>query len=159
MIGAPARLVLSGGFPDEPETTSWQEVSTLPGPRGFLDALFVEFCGTGLNDMPRTEDASAVQGDWQIRKITLGMNGKGICQVERKCLQTTALPLDETIDTFGLPGLDLHWEYHLDFAGQFGHTAFRHDRLTAQFHSTSARQKFDDTWHRVFGAPPVFQAV
>ncbi len=156
----PAGLVLIGGFPREPENGTWEELSSLPGPRSLLEALFVEFCGISLNDMPQTEDEGSrtIADDWQTRVITLGSASAGIRQVERKCIRTTALPVSESVETFGLPGLDLHWEYDLEFSGQFGHTAFRHDRLTARFATVEARQHFEAVWERVFGTKPQFQA-
>ena len=153
-------LVLCGGFPREPDAGSWEEVSSLPGPRSLLEALFLDLCGNSLNDMPQTEDdaSGSIDGDWQTRAITVARNGTGFHQIERKCIGTSAHPLREIVDTFGLPGLELHWEYHLALAGQLGHTAFRHDRLTVQFASSEARQTFEEIWRRIFAITPEFES-
>ncbi len=155
----PALLTLIDGFPREPGAGNWEDVISLPGPRSLLEAVFVELCGVSLNDMPETEDAGSgqIDDDWQTRSIVVGRDGVGFRQVERKCIETSALPCHETIETFGLPELELTWAFHLELAGQFGHSAFRHDRLTARFANDVVRQRFEGIWNRVFAVMPVFE--
>jgi hypothetical protein len=156
---APDLLILTDGFPREPDAGDWQQLTSMPGPRSLLEALFVEFSGVSLNDMPQTEDADGgkIDGDWQTRTIVLSKNGVGMRQEELKCIETSALPLRESVTTFGLPGLEVHWEYHLDLAGQLGHCAFGHDRLTARFDDDDVKQRFENIWKRIFDKTPVFQ--
>ncbi|HXZ28668.1 MAG TPA: hypothetical protein VEG08_11805 [Terriglobales bacterium] len=149
------RLVLTGGAPDEPDTGDWNAICEAPGPQRFLETLFQELAGFGLPAPVITED-----GLDDIRRVRTGWRGSAalgakISQVE--CTETTDLPTLCSWETHGVPGMELRWEYALEYAGQLGHTAFRHRRLECSFESEADRERFAGIWRRVFGREPVFE--
>ena len=153
----PDRLVLTGGFPPEPGT-GWEELAATPGPLSLLDAVFAEFARVNVNDMARREeDAAAHEGDGrQTRVFIFEKDGAGYRIEESRSLETSALPAECTLETYGLQELTIHWTYALEQAGQLGHVAYRHGRFEAQCGTAAARGRLEDIWQRVYGHPPAF---
>ena len=148
------RWLLQGGAPDEPDTGDWDAICDAPGPQGFLEILFQELAGFSLPAPVITDD-----GADDIRRVRAGWRGTPalgakITQVE--CTETTDLPTLCSWETHGLPGMELRWDYALEYAGQLGHVAFRHRRLECSFASGAEQQRFAAIWRRVFGRDPVF---
>ncbi|HXZ29458.1 MAG TPA: hypothetical protein VEG08_15795 [Terriglobales bacterium] len=149
------RLVLTGGAPDEPGTGDWNALCEAPGPQRFLETLFHEVAAFGL-------PAPVVGGGSEdgVRRVQTGWRGTpalGAEITQMDCPETTDLPVVCSWRTHGLPGMEVRWEYALEYAGQLGHTAFRHRQLECTFESEADRERFAGIWRRVFGREPVFE--
>jgi hypothetical protein len=151
------RLLLKGGSPDEPDTGDWDAICDAPGPQAFFETLFREVAGFGL---PAPVITSDTEDD--IRRVQTGWRGTStlgaeITQVD--CTETTDLPVVCSWKTHGLPGMTVHWDYALEYAGQLGHTAFRHRRLECTFEGPAGPPRFAEVWRMVFGREPVFEPL
>lgn len=158
MAQNPEWLTLTAGFPHEPEHGNLDELTTLPGPRSLLQALFRELRQIDLNDLARHEDmtANAEAGDPEWRHFIVGDTETGFRQTELTSAETSSLPMHVEVETIGLPGLGIRWRYSLDHVGQLGHCAFRHGALLAAFETDDARQTFECIWQQVFGQAASF---
>ena len=108
-------------------------------------------------------DAKVVAEDEDsVRRTQTGWRGGpalGAQIIVLTCTETTDLPVYCTWETYGLPGMQIEWQYALKYAGQLGHVAFRHIQLQCMFESPSDQERFSAIWRRVIGKEPQFEDV
>jgi len=152
-----ARLLLTGGAPDEPATSDWDAICSRPGPTQLFDALFRALVGCGLPAQARTESSKddAIKGG----TVWLGDERLGVKVVEARSAETTAVPMRCRWRTFGLPGMTIVWDFSLEYAGQLGYVAFRHKRLECEFDSPASQQTFMDIYRQAIGKDAIFDVV
>jgi hypothetical protein len=151
-----AWLRLSAGAPPGPRSRDSQELASTPKPDDFLRRLFAELCGIQRLPLHVTEERVIPRDEREARGFR-GTPEIGYRLVERECLETSAVPYHVSIETYGLPGMEIRWHYCFDYAGQAGHAAFDHISLTARFEGWDARDQFTRIWRSVFGTEPVWQ--
>ena len=159
-MSGPRTARLTGGFPKEPEHGNWDELSRLPGPPRLVEALFQEILGVDVTTdkcrnlaEPEPEDAL---GDAVIHRYFCGADGLGYAQTERVVSESSDFPVNVTIASTGLPGMDLVWRFDLEYQGQLGHCGFRHRDLVVTFADAGNEDRFEAIWARVFGLRPRF---
>lgn len=148
---------LKDGAPDAPDTGDWDAICSTPSPDGFFSQLFREVSGAGLPEAKvvsdEADDTHRLQIDWrgspelgtEIRVVT--------------CTETSDFPVYCTWETHGLPGMQVKWNYALEYAGQLGHTAFRHVNLECTFDGPGDQQRFVAVWRTVIGKEPQFEEL
>lgn len=148
-------LVLVGGIPDEPDHSDVDAICSSPGPNSLFQELYLTLRGPVLTPWEHLEE-ERTEDELNIRAWS-GTRTVGLEWLERKCLETSFVPVNIECITHGLPGMELRWHFALEYAGQLGHTAFRHQSLTARFENQQAYQRFSEVWRKVFARDPVFQ--
>jgi len=149
---------LKEGAPDEPDTGDWDAICATPSPDAFFATLFHEVAGFGLPAAVITSE----NNEDPVRRILTGWRGTkelGAEITEVTCPETTDLPAYCYWETHGLPGMQVKWDYALEYAGQLGHVAFRHLRLECTFDSEADAERFREIWRRVIGKEPVFEPM
>jgi hypothetical protein len=53
----------------------------------------------------------------------------------------------------------LIWDFKLDYAGQLGYAAFRHENLICTFNSPADQRRVARIWQRVVGKTPGFEPL
>ncbi len=152
-------VVLAGGFVREPEHGNWDELTSLPGPRRLLEALFSELAGVDVSPHKSDgQDVAAADEGVAVRHFTCGTDAVGYRQTETVVLESTSFPISVAVQTFGLPGLEVVWDFNLTYQGQFGHSGFEHRHLLARFENVGAKAQFQQIWLKTFGSIPEFAA-
>ena len=151
-------MVLSGGAPREPEHGNWHELTSLPGPPRFLEALFRELCDVDVTPgrCRLISEDTATEGV-KLSKFLCGGKKVGFRQSERTVTESSDFPVDVEIETVGLPGIELSWRFKLDYQGQLGHCGFRHGRLAVGFADDAARARFVEIWRLAYDRTPEFK--
>ncbi len=150
-------LRLKEGAPDEPDTGDYDAICATPSPEAFFGLLFREVAGFSL---PAAVITSETEDD--IRRTQTGCCGSPALGVEVTvvtCTETSDFPVYCYWETHGLPGMTVKWDYALEYAGQLGHTAFRHTRLECTFDTLANQQRFAELWRRIIGKDPVFEPI
>jgi hypothetical protein len=151
----PDNFVLVGGFPDEPEPSDVDAICSSPGPISFFEELFLAECGLVL---PRGEIREENRTDDELRiRAWSGTPAIGLERVEKRCLETSFVPVNIECITHGLRAMEVHWKFALEHAGQFGHAAFSHVSLSARIGDEPALKQFREVWLKVFNREPVLQ--
>jgi len=150
-------MTLVGGLVREPEHGNWDELTSLPGPPRFLRALFSELCGVDVSDdkSDTAHNHSEEDGVAEYQFIC-GTDEIGYEQKETVVLESSDFPISVEIRTFGLPEIEVVWDFDLTYQGQLGHCGFRHRHLLARFDSAQAKVRFENVWTETFGNAPVF---
>ena len=147
-------LVLKGGFPREPEDGNWDELTSLPGPPRFFEALFREAAGdftwSGSVPLDREKD-----DELETRTFLCGTAELGCRVTEQVVLASSEFPISVAVVTHGLDGLEVRWDYELPYQGQLGHCGFSHRWLSVSYADPAALTRFEATWRAVFGHAPV----
>jgi len=147
------RRLVSGG-PNEPDTGDWNALcGESPGPHALVPALFGELAG-GLPERAPTETSES--DSHRVHTIWFGDDKFGVKVTEIESPETTAFPMSCTWETFGLPGIKLTWTFNLEYAGQLGYCAFRHQALVCRFDAPADEQRLSAIWQRVIGKTPSF---
>ena len=105
---------------------------------------------------PEAEDSD---GDVFIHRYFCGDDGFGYAQTERAVTESSDFPINVTITSARLPGIDLSWRFDLEYQGQLGHCGFRHRDLVVTFADAAAEERCAAIWERVFGLRPVFVPI
>ena len=149
-------LQLTSGAPDEPDTGDWGAVCNTPGPGSLFKALFSEL-SSGL---PEASPAELREDEThRVHTIWLGSEACGVRVTETESVETTALPMYCIRETFGLPGMKVIWNFKLEYAGQLGYVAFRHEKLVCTFDTPADERRFAEIWQSVIGKTPQFGPV
>jgi hypothetical protein len=146
-------LILTQGAPDEPGLWKADQLASYPTPQHFFQALFMDCCGMDVRSgevMEETTDTRTTRG-------YRGDETMGYRWVEEASLETSSLPRYVEAQTYGVPGLTIHWSFSWAYVGQAGHAAFRHHALKARFEHDEARTRFETVWRQLFKKDPVFQ--
>lgn len=149
-------LRLVHGIPKEPSSSDWEALTSLPTANHFFEALFMACCGV---DVRKTTITNKTEDAFYVRRV-YGFQGTediGVRWVEIDDRESSIIPLYVETETYGLPGMTLHWSYSWSYAGQAGHAAFRHRSLLAQFEPGNAFEQFRSVWRQIFGVEPLFQ--
>jgi hypothetical protein len=149
---------LVDGAPPSPAGWDWDALASMPRPTAFFGQLCAELCGTTALPLHMTEERLVPREE----RVTTGFCGTkevGYRWVERECLETSAVPYNVAVETYGLPGMEVHWDYCFDDAGQAGHAAFRHVSLKARFDDSGAERRFTQVWRKVFKTVPLWEAA
>ena len=150
-------LRLTGGAPDEPDSSDWDAICDAPGPRSLFASLFEEVGGRALpaqGEPETSEDASH-----RVHIIWCGTPSYGVKVTEIESVETTAFPMICTRESFGLPGMKLTWKFELHYAGQLGYAVFRHRSLEVNFDGAADQKRFAEIWQRIYGRAPVLAPV
>ena len=171
------QLQLVSGMPDEPSSGDWEALCDTPGPNTLIEALFRDLAagtprrvtrakrrllasllGKPVPGLPGRASAEASEDDIRrVHTIWLGGEVFGVRVRETESVVSTMFPMYCQWETFGLPGTKLIWDFKLDYAGQLGYAAFRHERLVCTFNSATDRRRFAAIWQRVLGKTPGFE--
>jgi hypothetical protein len=149
-------VLFEGGAPSGPRGEDWEELASTPKPDDFLGRLFSELGGIEELRLHVTEEW-VIPGDERVATGFCGTAQVRYHLVETECLETKAVPYHVVIETYGLPGVEVHWQYCFDYAGQAGHAAFSHVSLKARFESQAAEDRFGRIWQSVFKTVPVWK--
>jgi hypothetical protein len=147
-------LVLTDGMPDEPDTGDWDAICKQPSIEGFFATLFRDVAHKalpGLCDQTVEEDDEA-----RVRTGCYGDSNFGVDVKTVQILESTMFDLRCRWETHGLPGMTVIWDYSLEYAGQLGHTAYRHTKLECRFDSDADQKKFAQVWLKAIGKAPRF---
>jgi len=149
-------MVLTGGFPREPEHGNWDEIASVPGPPRFFEALFREvaadFTWSGSVELDRVRD-----DELETRTFLCGTVGLGCRVTEQVVLVSSDFPISVAVVTHGLEGLKIHWDFAIPYQGQLGHCGFRHRWLSVTYADPKALARFEAAWRTVFGHAPVLE--
>ena len=119
----------------------------------FLQELFLSALGVDVSSsQPTGEDENP-----GLERSVRGLNGTesaGYRWTERTCLETTALPMQITLQTHGLPDMQVRWEYALQHDGQAGYSRFQSGTVRVQFATAEAQSLFRSVWRKQFGTEP-----
>jgi hypothetical protein len=149
---------LVGGAPRSPARWNWDELTSMPTPTEFFEQLFAVLCG--VSELPsHVTERRVIPREERVASGFCGSKEVGYRWVERECLETSAVPYHVVVETYGLPGMELHWHYCFDYAGQAGHAALSHVSLKARFESPDAERRFTQVWRSVFNTVPVWEAT
>lgn len=171
------QMQLASGAPDEPSSGDWEALCDTPGPNTLIAALFRDlaagtagrlerakrrlsaiFFGKPIPGLPVQSSAESSEDDThRVHTIWLGGEAFGVRVRETESVESTMFPMYCQWETFGLPGTKLIWDFKLDYAGQLGYVAFRHDKLVCTFNSAADRRRFAAIWQRVLGKAPGFE--
>ena len=170
------QLQLVSGAPDEPSSGDWEALCDTPGPNTLIAALFRDLAagtprrlerakrrlfasllGKPMPDLPGRSSAESSEDDThRVHTIWLGSVAFGARVTEIESVESTMFPMYCEWETFGLPGTKLIWDFKLDYAGQLGYVAFRHEKLVCTFDTAADERRFAKIWHRVIGKTPGF---
>jgi hypothetical protein len=173
------QILLVSGAPDEPSTGDWDALCDTPGPNTLIAALFRDLAagtprrlerakrrlfasllGKPVPGLPGRSSAETSEDDThRVHTIWLGGEAFGARVTETQSVVSTMFPMYCQWETFGLPGTKLIWDFKLDYAGQLGYAAFRHDRLVCTFKSAADQRSFAEIWQRVLGKTPGFEPL
>ena len=151
------RLHLIEGAPNEPDTSDWDAICETPGPQQVFHALFHDLAGCGLP--AKTSNTVSEDSTHRVHTIWCGTDKLGVKVTEIESPETSAFPMYCVWETFGLPGMKVVWNYSLEYAGQLGYVAFRHNRLECDFMSDSDLQRFVDVYNHAIGKTPIFEPI
>jgi hypothetical protein len=151
-------FLLVDGAPPSPAGWDWEALASMPRPTAFLGQLFAALSGTTELPLHATEER-LVPREARVATGFCGTKDVGYRWAERECLETSAVPYHVAVETYGLPGMEVHWHYGFDDAGQAGHAAFRHVSLKARFDDSGAERRFTQVWRKVFKTVPRWEAA
>lgn len=152
------KLTVAEGLPDEPDPSDVDALCAVPGPGSFFERLFGTLAGVSVHKSTAVIESSTKDDDWAISKGYCGKKDVGLRFQELRCLETSDVAMRCTWETYGLPGIQVRWEFFLEKAGQLGFAAFRHKTLHVDFQDERDRAAFADIWQQVFNRAPVFYA-
>lgn len=141
------------GLPDEPDDLD--EVAKFPGPTRFLNALFEALLGRTLGPAV-VEREDEVPREVRTAEGRCGDERAGLRFAERTCLETSSIPMHCVWESYGLPGVELRWEFALDKVNVAGFCGFRNRTLRVRFPDEPARRVFEQVWEKVFARRAVF---
>ncbi len=147
-------LELVSGHPREPDDLDG--VASSPGPAAFFDTLFAELVGRPLGPAV-IEHEEEVSGAERTVRGRRGDEAAGIRFTEWTCLETSAIPMRCTWQSYGLPGIEVCWEFSLESVNVAGPCGFRHGRLRVGCSDAAARWTVEEVWALVFHEPPGFR--
>lgn len=152
-------LSVESGLPDEPDSSDWEAICSTPGPSTFLERLFQSAAGVGLSKGDaRTESVDTVD-EKEVSKGRCGGEKSGYLFTETRSRESSMFDMRLSWETYGLPGMEIRWEFSLEKAGQLGYCAFRNGTLQVRFDGGKARERFEAVWREVFGRAPVLGPV
>lgn len=151
-------LTVAEGLPDEPDASDADAICTVPGPGTFFDKLFASLTD-GVDTSTPVIESSTREDEWEMTKGYCGRRDVGLRFSEVRCTETSSVNLRCLWETYGLPGVQVRWEFSLEKAGQLGFAAFRHQTLEVSFRDDTAQALFVEIWKRVFDRTPVFRAT
>lgn len=152
-------LTVAEGLPDEPDASDWDAVCSIPGPGSFFAKLFASLADASVHKSTAVIESSTQDDDWEISKGFCGQKDVGLRFQELRCLETSDVDMRCVWETYGLPGVQVRWEFFLEKAGQLGFAAFRHKTLQVNFRDDTAQAAFVEIWQEVFNRTPVFRAT
>lgn len=152
-------LTVVEGLPNEPDADDENTVCGLPGPGSFFDMLFASLANSSVDRSAPIIENLTHDDYWEITKGFCGQEDIGLRFEELRSRETSAIDMRCVWETYGLPGLQVRWEFFLRKAGQFGFAAFRHKTLRVNFRDHAAQALFVEIWQKVFSTTPVFQAT
>ena len=170
------QMQLVSGAPDEPSSGDWDALCDTPGPNTLIAALFrglaagtprrlarakrrlfASLFGKPIPGLPGRSSAEESEDDThRVHIIWLGDAAFGVRVRETESVESTMFPMYCQWETFGLPGTKLIWDFKLDYAGQLGYAAFRHEKLVCAFDTAADERRFAAIWQRVLGRTPEF---
>ena len=152
-------LTVAEGLPDEPDASDADAICTVPGPRTFFDRLFASLAEPGVDRSNLVIESSTRDDEWEITKGYRGRRDVGLRFSEVRCTETSSVNMRCFWETYGLPGVQVRWEFFLEKAGQLGFAAFHHQTLEVNFRDDTAQALFVEIWEQVFNRTPVFRAT
>ena len=146
--------------------TAWRSLQTgLPegptrgasGPDRFLRALLVDHdVDPGRSFVTDEEEEEREQ---RITRGFVGTETAGYAWEEEVCTYSSIFPNRWRLRTYGLPEIELAWDYTFEKNGQEGYNDFRNGTLRVRFSEPSGEARFLGVWEQVFGARPVLAPV
>jgi len=152
----PRNLVLTDGIPDEPGTGDWDAICKQPSIEGFFATLFRDVAHTALPSLRDQMEEEDEDEEVRVRTGCYGDSDFGVDVKTVQILESSMFDLRCRWETHGLPGMKVMWEYSLEYAGQLGHVAYRHNKLECRFDSPADSKKFAQVWLKAIGKPPRF---
>ena len=150
-------LTVVEGLPDEPDAYDEDAICVKPGPGSFFDMLFASLANTSIDRSSPIIESTTHDDDWEASKGFCGQENIGLRFEELRSRETSAIDMRCVWETYGLPGVQVRWEFFLSKAGQLGFAAFRHQNLRVNFRDHAAQARFVEIWQKVFSTTPVFQ--
>src|SRR5688572_18617437 len=139
------RYVRVDGAPDK------IEYSAEPAPPEKLyEVLFRELCQINSRKTTITREVSEPR-EGRIARGFFGTELAGIRWLES---HATIAPLDVTHVSYGLPNMELYWQYQWHSGGHAPST-YTHSRLEVAFEDNLAVDRFTRIWQQVFGQAPI----
>lgn len=151
-----AKLTVEHGLPDEPDSSDADAACSVPGPASFFEGLFGALAGVSVHKSTAVVESSTKDDDWETTKGYCGRKDVGLRFEELRCLETSDVAMRCAWETYGLPGIQVRWEFFLEKVGQLGFAAFRNKNLQVDIQDERGRAAFVVTWQRVFDRAPVF---
>lgn len=152
-------LTVAAGLPDEPDTSDMDALCGVPGPGSFFDRLFTSLADASIDRSNPVIESSTRDDDCEITKGFCGRKDVGLSFAELRNRETSSENMRLAWETYGLPGVQVCWEFYLEKAGQLGFAAFRHGTLQVSFRDDSAQALFVEIWEQVFNRTPVFRTT
>ena len=125
-------------------------------PDRFLQELFQSACGADVSKSRQTEQQEEPYGGSRWVRGINGTETTGFRWTEETCVETTSLPMRITLETLGLPDMEMSWAYSLHKDGQFGYSQFEPGTIRVLFETAAAEALFQSVWQKVFGVNPEF---
>ncbi len=147
---------VTGGLPDEPDSSDLDAVCRVPGPASFFEALFAALAKIGVHKSTTVVESNSRDDDWEITKGYCGTKDVELRFEELRCLETSDVAMRCAWETRGLPGVEARWDFFLDKCGQIGFAAFSNNKLQVRFQDEKAKAAFTEVWKQVFNKTPVF---
>jgi hypothetical protein len=144
-------------LPDEPDTFDMNALCSVAGPGSFFDGLFASVIDAAVDRSSPVIESVTRDVDWEITKGFCGGADVGLRFQEFRHRETSSVDMRLAWETYGLPGVQVRWEFYLEKAGQLGFAAFRHKTLQVNFRDDAAQARFVEIWERVFNRKPVFR--
>jgi hypothetical protein len=152
-------LTVAAGLPDEPDTSDMDALCGVPGPGSFFDRLFASLADASVDRSNPVIESLTQDDDWEITKGFCGRKDVGLRFEELRHRETSYMNMKLVWETYGLPGVQVRWEFYLKKAGQLGFAAFRHKTLQVSFRDDTAQALFVEIWEQVFNRTPVFRTT
>jgi hypothetical protein len=152
-------LTVIAGLPDEPDTSDVDALCGGRGPGSFFDRLFASLADARVDRSNPVIESSTQDDDWEHTKGFCGRKDIGLRFEELRHRETSSVNMRLAWETYGLPGVQVRWEFDLEKAGQLGFAAFRHKTLQVSFRDDTAQALFVEIWEQVFNRTPVFRAT
>lgn len=148
-------LELKGGAPDEPD--SLEELGA-PGAWTFLTRLYQEVSQVDVERVLESRETGDPK-EMLVTEARLGTPEVG-CRFERRVpMESSMFPVQCRCESYGLPGIQLSWEYHREQVNVAGRVGFRQGTLRVRFESDRDRARFERIWSEVFSRRPVLARV
>lgn len=144
--------------PPKATNAPWNDLQEIPDPFNFnfFRVLCWEMSGIQLCSITIVENRIE-RSEEQLLYGFQGNDEIGVGTTEHRSLFSSMFPVEIWQETYGLPGIEVFWEYKWASAGQAGHSIFQHKQLLVQFATPDAQAHFERNWYESFGEIPHFQ--